>query len=689
MLLRSGLVFACVLALASRSARAAQYEVFIDVRTEEDLYDLLITGQISKSSFEALLLLYQTRVDLNRAGRPQLYLLPNLDYDQVDRILAYRKESGSIRQLEDLDASGVLETDLVRALGSFVIVRPAGAPPSRADGALRIQALWSGRNDRMPPAMALQARVKAARNLDAGMAASLTRNGLGRVRWDPIRGALSTEPERVRVAVPKLYVAWSDARWEVIAGTYRIGFGQRLTFDVTDQVTPNGFFGDYELRRSTELELRCRRAAGELYESPCPSERIARVSPDFDWANRLTGIALGLKAQPLGQGWFQAYGWGSYQAHRVPQIELVDRNRCDDPARDEDPECRAPAVYVRGADPSAPSSTATFASLPAMYAEGLAGMNLTYFWNERGQLGLTGYASVPRWLVDGVELGFQEFSRKPFKGAFGALGLNGSFGFGLQDLFVEVARSFDALRGGGGFGAIARSVTSLPGAEIEVSARYYAPSYANPYARPISAPDELDGLRARDEAGLRIRVTAFRGRRFGLRIAADGWRRLSSAGFGSLLFARTDVQLAAAWTLALWVEHRNTGVQRLLLATKLSYTPARRVSVSAQLQQAWSQIRLATGQAQQDIAAVLSGTTQPHDLLRLRLRLRYDFADIRNNQRLPQTIWGYLDAALTVRERDSLRIRYDLRAFLDKRASTHTRVPNPEHWLWLEYTFRY
>ena len=336
MRLRSNLVFACVLALAARSARAAQYEVFIDVQTEEDLYDLLITGQISKSSFEALLLLYQTRVDLNRAGRPQLYLLPNLDYDQVDRILAYRKEAGSIRRLGDLVESGTLEPELVHPLGSFVVVRPADAPRSKVDGALRIQALWSGRNDRLPPAMALQARVKAARNLDAGMAATLTRNELGRVRWDRIRGALSAQAERVRVTVPKLYVAWSDARWEVIAGTYRIGFGQRLTFDVTDQITPNGFFGDYELRRATELELRCKRRAGELLESPCSSQRIERVTPDFEWANRLTGIALGLKALPIGKGWLQAYAWGSYQVHRVPQIELADRIRCDDPTRDED-----------------------------------------------------------------------------------------------------------------------------------------------------------------------------------------------------------------------------------------------------------------------------------------------------------------------------------------------------------------
>jgi len=48
-----------------------------------------------------------------------------------------------------------------------------------------------------------------------------------------------------------------------------------------------------------------------------------------------------------------------------------------------------------------------------------------------------------------------------------------------------------------------------------------------------------------------------------------------------------------------------------------------------------------------------------------------------------------LDAALTLRQRDMLRLRYDFRIFLDRRESTLARVPNPEHWLWVEYVFRY
>jgi hypothetical protein len=688
--LRRTLISACLLALVPNAATAVQYEVFIDIETEEDLYDLLVTEQVSKSSFDALLLLHQTRVDLNRADRQQLYLLPNLDYGHVDRILAYRDEAGGIHGLGDLIAAGVLGAELVGTLRAFVVVRAPDTPKSQTNGFVRIQGRWSGRYDRLPPAAAAQARIKALGNLDVGVAAALTRNQLRSIRWDPTRNALSAKSEGVRFEVPKLYIEWEDDKWEIVGGTYRVGFGQRLTFDVTDQITPNGFFGDYELRRDNELGLRCRRAPGELTESPCPNGGVARVTPDYAWTNRLAGVAVGLKDLSVGQGWLQIYAWGSYQVHRVQQIEIVDAGACDDPRRDDHPACGSPPVYVRTGDRTAPASTATFATLPAMYVEGLAGANTSYFWNARAHVGLTGYGSMPRWLVEGAELGFQEFARKPFGGAFGAVGVDAAFGFRAQDFFAEVARSFDAqVGGGGGYGAIIRSVTTLPKTEIDTSARYYASSYVNPYARPVSAPDELDGLRARDEAGLRLRATTQVGPRAGLRTLVDGWRQLSSGALNGLLFARADLQITSSWAWALWTEYRNSAGQRFVVAAKLAYEPVRRLTLSGQFQHRWVGTKLGNHRLQQDIAAILNVTTRLVDILRLRLRVRYDFEDIWNNHRLPQALWSYLDAALTLRKRDMLRFRYDFRVFLDRRESTLVRVPNPEHWLWVEYVFRY
>lgn len=690
MLLSRAALCVCVATWAPRAVRAIPYEVFIDVETEEDLYDLLVAGQISESSFDALLLLHQTRVELDRAGRERLYLLPNLRYTDVDRILAYREEAGSIRALDDLVDAGVLDRRLAQAMVAFVALPRSELRKPEPTGFVRAQSRWSGRSDRLPPAAALQVRFGAQGTLDAGLVATLTRNKLRRVRWDPGRDGFSVEPEAPRVELPKAYFAWQTESWDVVLGTYRIGFGQRLTFDVTDQATPNGPFGDYELRRAYDLTLRCKRGAGERTDSPCPHDRVARVTPDFAWTNRLAGFAAGSKHISIGSGWLQVYSWGSAQPHRAQSHELVNAGRCPDPRQDGEPSCRAPTVFVRERDASTRASIARYAVLPAVATEMLAGLHVAYFWRPRVSLGVTGYGAVTRWRLRGVALDYQETARKPFGGPFGAVGAQAAFGFGRQDFFAELTRSVDRQSGGGGgVGLVVRSVTNVDRGELDVSVRYYGPRFANPYARPISAPDELDGLAARDEAGVRFRGAWRIGSRLEVRLLLDGWRRLSdTAATTGRLFGRIDADITRRFRWSWWVDHRTAGA-RSTVATRLALSARRRLTLSGQLQSRWLRSKREDARLQQDVAAVLTFAARPVDVLRVRLRARYDFEAIRDNHRLAQTAWVYLDATLTPKHRHDLRARYDFRVFLDERDSTKVRAPNPEHWLSIEYVFRY
>ena len=689
MLLRSALLVACAVTLAPEHAAAIPYELFVDVETEEDLYDLLVAGQLSEASFEALLLLHQTRVDLNLATRQQLYLLPNLDYADVDRILAHRETVETIGAVSDLVEAGVLTREIADSLRAFVSLRERSTPEKQTSGFIRALVRWTGRHDRLPPATAIQARVQSAEHLDSAVAGALTRNGVRRLRWDADRRALSVEPESVRFEVPKAYVEWEEARWEIVAGTYRVGFGQRLTFDLTHQATPNGFFGDYELRRGNELGLRCRRGAGELAATPCPQAPVRRVTPDFKWTNRLTGIGVGVKRLPVGAGWLQAYLWGSYQMHRALATELVDASRCADPRRDDAPECAATPVYVRRGDPRVPSPTVSHASLPLVVGEWLGGANASYFWNARTHVGVTGYGAVPKWRVEGVVLDYQEHASKPFNGEFGAIGVDAAAGFRRQHFFAEASRSFDRQAGGGGgYAAIARSVTTLAVGELDLSVRYYGSRYANPYARAAAAPDEHDGLRTRDETGLRARATMSLGPRVDLRMVGDGWRRLSSGHVHGLLFTRVDLRISNTWSWASWAEHRSKS-RNTLLAVKARFGPNPRITLSWQLQHRSLDASLTPTRRQHDLTTIFHVSGRPCASLRLRVRVRYDFQDLVDNHRLAQTLWGYLDSAVTVRQRDTLRLRYDFRAHLDRRESTVARAPNPEHWLWVEYLFRY
>ena len=110
---------------------------------------------------------------------------------------------------------------------------------------------------------------------------------------------------------------------------------------------------------------------------------------------------------------------------------------------------------------------------------------------------MTGYGAAPRWLVQDASLDFQEWSPFPYGGPFGAVGIDASWGHRWADLFAEVSRSVDSQgdRVGGGWAGILRHTATFDNHELEVSGRYYDSEFENPFARPIAAIDQNEGLR--------------------------------------------------------------------------------------------------------------------------------------------------------------------------------------------------
>ncbi len=232
-------------------ARAAEYEIFIDIDTEEELYDLFQAEQIDEDTFNTLVELHRKGVDLDEASRSEIYTLPNLNYDDVDAILAYRTEVGNIEDPAQLVAAGVISQRKLASIATFLLVRNKDRRLAATNGRVRYQTamtfggsrnpeqpdgvLW---DDRVPP-MALQARVSTLRQLTLGAAGVVTRNRIGEVAWDPNRNGLNAERNSSKVYLPKYFAQWETDKWGVIAGTYRIGFGHRLTFYNTSRYTPN------------------------------------------------------------------------------------------------------------------------------------------------------------------------------------------------------------------------------------------------------------------------------------------------------------------------------------------------------------------------------------------------------------------------------------------------------------------
>ncbi|MFC1654264.1 helix-hairpin-helix domain-containing protein [Myxococcota bacterium] len=709
------LIAALVLAF-STFAMANDYGVFLEVESDEDLLDLLAAQEIEAEDYETLRELLEDGVDLNTASRDEIYTLPNLTYADVDAILAYRQEAGSILDPFALVGAEVLSVDKFASIAPFLWLREPDPPLFQTRGRLRYLTTFVA-GDSEVPSMVLAAKVSTLKNLDVGVVGVLTRNRLSDVVYDPNRDALSASTPSPQLHVPKFFLQWETPDWHLAAGTYRIGFGQRLTFDNTTWYTPNGIRVDNTMSYNQDLTRACKESDAETGESPCTGEAARQYqSPDYRWTDRLRGAAVGLKSAEIGDGWLQAYAFFSYQTRSIYQYEIYDRGRCQDPLDDEDPACAAPWVYRRQADLLAPTTRFSFHTLPDMFNELLGGGNVAYFFNRRSHVGVTGYGASIDWLANGIDLDFQEWSRLPYGGPFGAVGLDASWGTGLFDLFVELARTFDGQPEGGGFGAILRSTFTLKKHEVEGTARYYGTDFANPYARPISAADEHDGLRARDEAGVRFRYTG-RVLDLHLRSTLDFWTQLSDTAPKMMGTVRADYELESWLIPGVWISYSDRDLaagghldqcyevsfeniegepvpcagEKFQLGGQVRLIPLRNLTVTAKYQHRW----LDDGRDdfdnkfRQDMAAWLVVMFKPIEGLRLRARMRYLFEAVSLDDYLEESLWLYLEAAYWYKRDIRVKLRYEMFSWLDDRSSSQDRDPNPAHWLRLELEYRF
>jgi hypothetical protein len=719
----------------ARPAAANPYEAYIDIDSEEDLYDLLAASQITEDTFTALLDLLNRGVDLNLAGREELYALPNLTYPEVDAIIAFRKEQGFIHDPTELVGAGVLTEDKLLSVAAFLIVTTDDPSAWQPRGWVRATTRWSIKDDELPP-LGVRARLNVGTHLTAGLAATVTRLRLGAVRYDPNRDALLADPEGLQFHVPKIYVRYEDEKLVGVLGSYRAGFGQRLVFDNSSDYTPNGFYLDDQLFYDNALTRECKESESDAEAPPtCDLDRRdTYVTPDFHWRETLFGAAGGAKHLDLGPGYVQALAFASLQPKSIYQYELFDPAKCADalgtsveqadPRRDEFEECGAPKVNrTPDGDVLDPASRYSFQTLPDVFAESLLGGNLTYFADRRNYAGVTAYGAREAGLINGVDLDTQEWSRLPTGRSFGAAGANVAVGRKWIDVFGEFAYSFDKIAdgigpssGGGGPAVVMRATATGKKKELELSFRYYGIDFVNPYARPIAASDEFEGQRARDEVGGRARYTGKHGP-VTVRAAVDFWRNPSEKINKTDVYVRTDVDATDKVRYGLWVEFQDKnlaetgrdecyevsveedergepipcGGMQLTSIGRLRVIPDRALTLTFQLQHQLVDDGSShyPNKFRHDLSAWAIGLWKPQPRLRIRGRLRYLNEGLSENDYLEQSLWATADASIGLRAKDSLRLRLDYYDYLDKRTATADRSPEPELWLWLEYLAKF
>ena len=729
MSVRSAIAVGVVLLLSAR-AEAIPYETFIDVDDEGDLQDLLTAQDISQDTYDELIDLLERGLDLDDADRDELYALPNLTYEDVDKILKFRDaQKGHIKDPADLVAAGALSQEKLLGISSFLIQRAPGEAPGAAHGSLRLQTRYTIHDKHAPP-LALRGRVTAYRHLTVGFAAVTNRNDIGDPVFDPNRNALIASRPSYTPAVPKVFVKWEDADLNLIAGSYRAGFGQRLVFDNTRYYTPNGLTLDDQIYYSGDLGTTCRETAGETGASPCTGANSTKYeTPDWAYRDGLFGVAAGAKHIELGSGWAQAYLWASASRRSIYQYELYDHSKCADPHNDKDPNCAAPPIFVRPDDGDLlePTTAYSFQTLPNVFQERLVGGELAYYADRRDSIGITAYGATEKNLVNGLDLDFQEWSRLPTGRTFGAAGANFSYGQGWLDIFGEVALSFDKqpnspqVDGGGAPAAILRFTATGHKEELEAVVRYYGTGYKNPYARPISQADEFEGQRARDEAGVRLRYTK-QSKALTVHALLDVWVPPSTFDHATTpaghtqpkldTYVRADVRTTDELRLGLWLRYQDKDLEQgghaqcfeepiettvtgdtvpcsgrqLTTIARARYILNHELEGTLMLEhQLLDDASLSKTAFRQDIAAWAIALWKPNNRFRLRARVRYFDEAIEDDAYLERSFSTVLDAGITLRQRDILRVRFDTKWWLDNRDSTATRDPNPELTFWLSY----
>jgi hypothetical protein len=730
------------LGLLPSSALAIQYDTEIQVEVEEDLYDLAASGELSEAERDELVELLRDGVDINSATRDELYALPNLGYAEVDAILEYRRLAGGIDDPAALVSSGAITARQLEQIAPFLIIGGRG-PQQGLSGSVRALTAVANSDTVAPPAL-LQLRVDGPYRVKAGLVAATDRLRPGALSWDAGRGGLIAEPPAYRMDVPKFFVHWKSGKTEVLAGTFRLGFGQRLTLDNTNRSNPDGFYADDLVVFRTDLTSFCRYAKGELSEAACSEEEAnAEVTPDFSYREGFRGLAATASGLEIGGAKLSVTGFASYESRSLYQYEMFNRARCEDP-RDSSDDCRAPSVYVGGDDPNAPANTFKQTTLPDLFDEFATGGNATLSFSDGSHLGLTGYFANPMFNVngDGVALDFQEWSRYPEGGPFGAVGVDGALNLGMVNLFLEGARSFDSIPEksggtGGGFGVLQRTTASIKKHELELSLRYYDRDFANPYGRPIAAADEFEGLRARNEAGARFRFRSRPNEDWVLRGTLDFWiwpedgdARSTDDPLGS-----TDESAVADGTqgrgsldgylrgpsvgvekvkLSGWAKYTNKDVRNDLgscyqgsftldgrkmpcdgeyyrLGGKVRWEPlGKLLAATLQYQHNWlDDTDYKDAGFRQDHVVWVELASRPIDQLRLRARVRWLSESIDDNTKDEQSVWGYLDASWLPSKQFQARVRYDLYRLLDERRSTLARVSPDEHRVRFEIASRF
>ncbi len=544
-----------------------------------------------------------------------------------------------------------------------------------------LRAHWEHRDSQAPP-FAFRGSLQSPWNLDASVSVLGNRLLPRNLQWDPNQEMLTVDGVGFAARVPQAYLRWRYGPWTLIAGTFQVGFAERLVIDSTRSVTPHGFEVSTTGRDLAQLASACKLTP----ESSC---RNRFTTPDFTASEAFRGIAASIEDWPMTErAHLSSYAFASFQERSLYQYRLWDRRSC--PSGEA---CPAPNIAVRDTLQQLKLST-----LPSAFRELAMGGRVALAWDQRMRAGITGYWAVPFWIND--RLDFQAASRWPGGGPFATVGADAELAAAGAQWSMELARSFDSDQGGG-FGVVARTRWRASAGYAEVGARFFDQNFDNPHGHPVSASDSVEGQAARNELGIRCTWTRRFWSRLSLRLRLDGWtnpfadvRAAWTLGAQGRIGANLEISPSMEVSLLGHVSWRQVPTSA---CTEVDSEPGDmaacdrlRGSAGVQFLGHWERLRAAlrsTLSLDQDASLGASAIAQ-FDVkiiraLELRLRARFVDTSISAPTRAESRFATSADAHVALNH-FAIAAGYDYQVWIDKRLATRERVPNPEHRLRLE-----
>lgn len=483
------LCFVSFLALRASSALAWDYGRPIDIRSEEELLELYYQGELSEEELERLQALLKRPLNPATASAERLADLPGISLPLAKALAEYAR-THPIQRIEDLLTVPGFSHELLDQARPFLVIRPASKKP-RAPGTkpgskdrssvrseLVLKSAWEGGDEAAPvsfedaqssgeslypvelgldrsPNAFLLARAEQGDELQVGLVSTLG-EGVSGFQYLPEQEAVSVTWGRPLAAVPKAYARMARDPWEVVAGSYVVGFGQRLVFDETRRSQPDGLEVDDEVYGTMQ------------YTAP----------------RRLLGVAGSLALPVLEKQVLKTTAFVSIAPRDLYQYDFVLPGRVEAGADTTTP------VYLEGA-------RVYPVTLPNAYQERTLGAGTRLSLGRKSWLGMSAYYS---WIAKSFNFTFT--SGLPERSGFGAVGLEFGTELPAWQLSGEVAVTDQGapaflLRGEGDYDTL-ELLSVLYG---------YAPGFDNPHSRGTADSDTLDGKRDQDELGLRVRAS--------------------------------------------------------------------------------------------------------------------------------------------------------------------------------------